>query len=235
MAHYYFGHVNPIGKHVWLDNEGTAYEIVGVVADAHYAEIREAPPRTLYINDFHRGPLVSNFALRTSVDPLAIASAVRRTVQEVLPSVSIEQFTTLDDQINASIVPERLVGTLSGVLGAQDAALAGLGVFGLLGYTVSRRTREIGIRMAMGSSRAEVIRIVLRDAMQMTAAGLAIGTGIAFWGTQMSRHFIAELPASNAVVLIFGAIATIAIAVMAAYLPARRAAKVDPVVALRYE
>jgi len=235
MARYYFAGGNPIGKHLTLDGDDKPYEIVGMVGDAKYYEIREAPPRTIYINAFQEGPVSSQFVLRTRVDPASVAGEVQRTVRELLKTVPVARVTTLADQVDATIVPERLIATLSGLFGALGAVLAAVGLYGLLAYTVAQRINEIGIRMALGATPSHVNRMVLGEALGMVCAGLAVGVPITSWCKSFAASLIQGLPLQSAVPIAFGAVAMTAIALLAAYVPARRAALVDPMVALRYE
>jgi predicted permease len=235
MARYYFGNTNSIGRHVTFDGDDQPYEIVGVVGDAKYMEIREATWRTIYLNTFQESWVGSKFVLRTSIAPASVESDVRRTVRDLLKTVPVTRVTTLTDQVDASIVPERLIALLSGLFGALGAVLAAIGLYGLLAYTVARRVNEIGIRMALGATRSDVIRMVLGDALAMVLAGLLIGAPVAFWGKSLVVILIQDLPVRSAVPIGVGVVSMIAIALIAAYVPARRAAKVDPMVALRYE
>jgi predicted permease len=235
MARYYFGNGDAIGRHVTFDGENQAYEIVGVAGDAKYMEIREATYRTIYLNTFQESEPSSRFALRTRVDPATVAPDVRRVVRDLLKTVAVGRVITLDDQVDASIVPERLMAMLSGWFGAVGSTLAAIGLYGLLAYTVARRINEIGIRMALGATRSDVTRMVLRDALAMVLAGLAIGVPVAFWCTSFAGSLIAGLPVTSRVAIALGAAAMIAIALFAAYVPARRAARVDPMEALRHE
>ena len=235
MARYYFGNDDPIGKRVSFDGDGQPYEIVGVAGDAKYMEMREATYRTIYLNTFQERSADSRFALRTSVDPEAVVPEVRREVSELLKTVSVKTVTTLNDQVNASIVPERLMATLSLWFGVLGALLAAIGLYGLLAYTVARRMNEIGIRMALGATRSNATWALLGDALTMVGAGLAVGAPIAFWSERFAASLAPELQIRSTVPIACGAVAMIAIALIAAYVPARRAAKVDPMVALRYE
>jgi hypothetical protein len=206
MARYYFGDRSPLGMHVSFDHDEAAdrsYEIVGVVGDAKYEEIREKTWRTIYLDAFQAGSVGSHFSLRTTVNPAAVVPAVRRTVRELLKTVPVLRVTTLTDQVDASIVPERLIALLSGLFGALGSALAAIGLYGLLAYTVARRVNEIGIRMALGATRSDVTRMVLGDALAMVCAGLAIGAPIAYRGKSLAAGLIRDLPASSAVPIAF--------------------------------
>jgi putative ABC transport system permease protein len=184
MARYYFHDRSPLGMHVSFDHNGDgddrSYEIVGVAGDAKYQEIREKTWRTIYLDAFQADRVGSQFCLRTSASPTAVIPAVRRTVRELLKTVPVLRVTTLADQVDASIVPERLIALLSGMFGALGSVLAAIGLYGLLAYTVARRVNEIGIRMALGATRGDVTRMVLGDALGMVCAGLAIGAPVAY-------------------------------------------------------
>ena len=235
-----FGNENPIGKyltlrHITLTKGEIAYEIVGVVGDAKYNDIQQPAPPTIYRDLDQEDFLGSQLAVRTSIAPDAVARVVRETESAVLKTVPIEGMVTMNDQIDASIVPQRLLATLSAWFGALGALLAAIGLYGLLAYTVARRTHEIGVRMALGAARGDVVRMVLRDALGMVCAGLALGAPLAFWAKSVAVSLIPGLRAQSAISIVFGGAFMIAVGLVAAYLPARRAAKVEPMVALRYE
>ena len=235
MARYYFGGSNPIGEYVTFDGESAPYQIVGVSGDANYYQIREAPPRTIYLNTFQFPRPGSAFALRTSVDPEAVVAAARRTVRKLLSTTPVVRVTTLADQVDATIVPERLVATLSAVFGALGGLLVAIGIYGLLANTVARRINEIGVRMALGATRGGVSRMVLSEALGMSCGGLLIGVMVAYWGDRLAGTLIEGLPVKSALPIAFASVIMIAVALLAAYVPARRAARVDPIEALRYE
>lgn len=235
MARYYFPHDNPIGKYFTFDGEAHPYQIVGVAGDAKYYEIHERPPRTVYLDAFQLPRPASNFAIRTGIDPDAVAPSVRHIVHEVLKTVPVARITTLENQVDATIVPERLTAMLSGVFGALGLLLTAIGIYGLLAYTVAKRTQEIGIRMALGATRAAMVRSVLGETLRMVSAGLIAGAAAALWGKRFVASLLPDLPVSTALPVIFAIVTIMAIALIAAHVPARRAACVEPLEALRHE
>jgi predicted permease len=235
FARHYFGNASAIGKHVTFVADAQIFEIVGVVRDAKYYEILEPQPRTVFVNAFQFPFPASQFYLNTAIDPAAVAPEARRTVRDSLKTVPVTRVTTLAEQIDASIVPERLIATLSGLFGALGALLAAIGLYGLLAYTVARRVNEIGIRMALGATRTDVTRMVLREALALVTAGLVVGVPLVIWTRNFAASLIHDLPVTGALPIVFAAVAMIAVALLAAYVPARRAAQVDPMEALRLE
>ncbi len=235
MARYYFAGRNPIGRRVTLDGDDRAYEIVGVAGDAKYYEIREATPRTMYVDTFQYPAPASQFALRTGIDPFAVVPEVRGAIREMLKTIPVVRVTTLAAQVDATIVPERLIAALSGLFGALGSTLAAIGIYGLLAYTVTRRTGEIGIRMALGATRAVVIRMVLGEALGVAFGGLAMGILGAYSAKRFAMTWIDGPQPDIAVPIAIGSGAMIALTLAAAYAPARRAASVHPMEALRHE
>ena len=235
-----FGNENPIGRHItlshitFLKGERT-YEVVGLVRDAKYSDLQQPAPPTIYPDLLQQGFTASQLAIRTRIGPGGVASAVRQTEAAVLDNVPIVRILTMDEQIDSSIVPQRLIAMLSAGFGALGALLAAIGLYGLLAYTFARRTHEVGVRMALGAAGTDVIRMVLLDALWMVGAGLAFGAPLAFWGKRAAASLIPNLPVGSPLPIVVGAAIMVAIGLIAAYLPARRAMKVDPMVALRYE
>jgi putative ABC transport system permease protein len=235
-----FGNENPIGRHIALSHITSTkgektYEVVGLVRDAKYQDLQQPAPPTIYPDLLQQSFTGSQLAIRTRVDPGGVADAVRQTEAAVFKTVPIVRTMTMNEQIDSSIVPQRLIATLSTGFGGLGALLAAIGLHGLLAYTVARRTHEIGVRMALGAAGADVMRIVLRDALWMVCAGLAIGAPLAFWGKRVAARLIPDLPVASALPIVVAAAIMIAVGLIAAYLPARRAVRVDPMVALRYE
>jgi macrolide transport system ATP-binding/permease protein len=234
MARLFFDNGNPLGKRVVM-GPGDA-EIVGVVKDAKYLEIREDPTPTVYLAVFQEKKPYSEFELRTAVAQGGIVSAVRRQVRDATNGhVAISKTQTLAEQVDASIVQERLVATLSAFFGALGLLLASIGLYGLLAYAVTRRTNEIGIRVALGAGRRDVVRMVLGEAMLLVGIGLVIGIPAALGGARLVSSQLYGVSAHDPLTVAGSALVLIGVAFLAAWLPARRAARVDPMVALRYE
>ena len=235
-AKYYFGDGSAIGHRFTLEGQTRPFEIVGVVGDAKYMTLHEAAPRTVYLNVMQEARMFAHrFAVRTAIAPTALAGDVRRAAGEILDAGAVASMTTLEDQIDAEIVPERMVAVLSAMFGALGAVLAGLGLYGLLGYTVTRRTNEIGIRIALGARPATAIAMVLKSALALVVVGLAVGIPIAIVGRRLAEGLAASVPQDNAFPVAAAAASMMLIALTAASVPARRAAMVDPTVALRQE
>ena len=245
MARHYFPGVNPVGKHITIQTDprtdrnwygdDTPYEVVGVAGDAKYIELREPAPRTMYFNMYQENRIMHQLVLRTSVDPATLTNDVRRAVRDALKTVQITKVTTLSDQVDATIVPERLIATLSGYFGTLGAVLAGIGLYGLLAYAVARRVNEIGVRMALGATAADVVGLVVRDALGMVCAGLALGTPLVLWSRPIASRLIEDLRLPGPAPIVFASAAILAIGVLASSIPARRAARIDPMEALRHE
>jgi len=241
MARDYFGASNPIGSYVTLDHitlredDTPTYEIVGIVGDAKYNDLRQPTPRTIYLSAYQEGRIVSQVTLRTDIDPEAMISAVRQTVASVMKTVPIGRVQMMTDQIDASIVPERLVAILSTWFGALGALLTAVGLYSLLAYTVARMTNEIGVRMALGAKPSDMLWMVLTDALWMVCLGMLIGIPLTFASKRLATALIDGLPVQSPIPIVVGIAAMIVIALCASYLPARRASHVDPMVSLRYE
>jgi ABC-type antimicrobial peptide transport system permease subunit len=159
---------------------------------------------------------------------------MRRAVGDVLENVRVAKVTTMSEQVDASIIPERLIATLSGFFGALGTLLAAIGLYGLLAYTVARRTNEIGVRMALGATERDVTGIVLTNALALVCAGLAVGAPLAFWSHRLAANLVDGLPVDAAFPIGVAAAVTIAVGLLAAYVPARRAARVQVIQALRH-
>ena len=238
MARYFFGNSNPVGrKFGWFgeDKNKSQFEIVGVVKDSKYETLRERVPRTAYLDCFQVTPGPMTFAVRTSVKPTAVISQIRNEIRAIDSSIRFGGFRTLEEHVDESLGHERLMATLSSFFAGLAVLLACVGLYGVMAYAVTRRTNEIGIRMALGADRAQVLRMVLRESALLVAAGVAVGLPVALAAARLiSGQLYGLKPADPSTIA--GAIFLIAaVGALAGYIPARRATKVDPMVALRYE
>ncbi len=234
-----FGRANPLGKH-FRTQEGNhtdpPVEIIGVVADAKYQSLREETSETIYLPiDQHEalGPYYS-LELRTDGPAAALIPAVRRQLDQGRPGTSYT-LTLLSAQVDESLTRERLLATLSGFFGALALLLAGIGLYGTVAYSVARRRHEIAIRLTLGALRNRVVGMVLGEVGWIVGAGIALGLLLALATTRWVASFLFGLTPSDPLTLALAAAALAAVALVAAVLPAWRAARLDPVVSLREE
>jgi ABC-type lipoprotein release transport system permease subunit len=211
------------------------YEIVGVVRNSIYESLRETPPPTVYVPLIQRiGRTGAVYEVRAAGSLVQVASALRTILQPMLPGLPLE-IHTFDAQVERMLVEERLMATLAASFGVLGLALAAIGLYGLLAYTVARRTSEIGIRMALGADRRRVILMVMKRAGVLTLAGVAIGAPCALALTRLARSLLFGLGPRDPTTFGAAAVALLAAAALASFLPARRASKVDPMTSLRCE
>ena len=237
MARYYFHNSSPLGHRLAL-GRGAMAEIVGVVADARYMSLREPIQRTAYANAFQSVPAMDGslrLEVRTATDPLQLLAAVRNEVRSLAAAVPVKNETTFERQIDESLIQERLMATLSGFFGALALLLAALGLYGVLAYAVGRRTAEIGIRMALGADRRSVLWMVMRETVGLVIGGIAVSLPLTLAATRTVEKLLFGLTPADPRTMALAILTMLAAAAAAGYLPARRATRVDPVVALRYE
>ncbi len=206
-----------------------------MVRDSKYRTLREEDWPTVYLCLPQETPAnIGQVMIRSAMDPDRVAAAVRNTLQDIHPGIgfSIQVFQT---QIRDSLLRERLVATLSGFFGALAALLAAAGLYGVISYAAARRTNEIGVRMALGASRGNVFGMILGEAARLTAIGLVVGAGLAIAGAQAVRSLLFGLRPSDPLTLVAAVVGLGIIALAASYFPARRAARLDPMAALREE
>jgi predicted permease len=235
MAKFYFKETSPIGKHFTASK--VRLEIVGVARDIHDHDHREAPLRRFYVSYFQPIDAITtaNFEIRTAGNPGAVMSMLRKEVTSFdrnLPILSVKEERELMD---SDLVYESLLARLSAVFAALAIVLATIGLYGVMSYAVSRRTNEIGIRMALGAAASSVRSMVLRESILLIGAGSVIGIGAALGLTRLIKSFLYGLSAMDPIAFGAAAVLLIAVGALAGYLPARRASKIDPMIALRYE
>jgi len=232
--HYFEGH-NPVGRRVGVSAGVYDLEIIGVVKDSKGTGLREEPIRMIYVpyRPFLQSHMVVH--LRTTGSPVAFTSALRQKVRELDRNAPVFNVHTVQEELDRSLLRERLVGTITGLFGALALLLAAIGLYGVMAYGVSRRTREFGIRMAIGAKAGSIVGLVLREAIRWLVAGIATGLAAAWALGRVVRSMLFGLeptdPVSTAV-----AVAVLAgAALFAAWIPARRASRVDPIRALRHQ
>jgi predicted permease len=232
LARKYFGNEDPIGKRIGLDDQ---IEIVGVAQDAKYFELRGEMPPTVYLPYFQAPAGSAYFAVRTTGEPTAMYALIRQTLREIDGSLPISDLHTVRQQVERGWAQERLFASLSGFFGMLALSLASIGLYGVMAYSVARRTNEIGIRMALGAQRRAVIRLVIIDSLLLVALGVGLGLTTALATTRLISSQLFGLTPTDPLTITLATSMLIMAAGVASYLPARRASCVDPLTALRYE
>ncbi len=238
----YFPDRDPMGQHIGFtsDPANQDMEIVGIARDAKYGSLRDETPATVY-RPFAQESEVPYlyFELRTAADPLALVSAARAAVASVDPNVPLFGIETETQQIDDALLQERLFAKLAGFFGLAALLLASVGLYGTLSYSIARRTSEIGIRMALGAQRANILRMVLGETLLLVLAGVVIGIPVSLAAMRFASSVISDLlfgiKANDVSTMVLATIVLMAVAAFAGFLPARRAARVDPMTSLRNE
>ncbi len=240
MAQKYFGAANPLGQHFRIRDgniTGDPVEIVGIVKDAKYGSLRDEPSPFVFIpwnQGGAPGPLTS-FELRSADGaPTALIAGVKSAIGGVNRDVSIE-FQTLEAKVDDSISRERLLAILSGFFGALALLLATIGLYGVMSYNGARRRNEIGIRMALGAEQSSILRMVLSEVAILISAGLVIGLIAALAATRFVASFLYGIKSNDPWTVALASLVLALVAALAGFLPARRAARLDPMAALREE
>jgi predicted permease len=228
----------PLGRIFQLSSEPGApsYQVAGIVADARLVRLRQpVPPPTVYLSYRQEPTYAVVFALRTSVPPETMMDVVRRTVATVDPDLPLSRMRTQDEQLVLSLQRERLFARLAAALAGLALALACIGLYGLMAYNVSRRTPEIGIRMALGAERRRVLLMVVFDAARLMAVGIVIGIAASLAAGRSIESALFGLTPGDAGTQAMAVSILAAVSLLAAYIPARRASRVDPLIALKHE
>ena len=239
LAQQAFGDDNPLGKVLRFggDAKPRDFQVVGVVGDAKYNDLRKPPPPTGYFSYLQAIDVASfmTFQVRTKTDPETIIAALRSEVAGVDANIPITALDTLVQRIDKALLFERMFSRLTGSFGLLALVLVCVGLYGTMSYFVARRTNEIGIRMALGAQPVRVFRMVLGEGLILTGAGVAVGLAGAVLGTRLISSVLYEVPALDPLTFVSVAVLLIAVGLFACFVPARRAMRVDPMVALRYE
>ena len=234
----YLGKENPLGKR-FGESAGSedepaspGYEIIGVVRDSKYGDLRREINPMMYTPQTGLG---ASFEVRTAGDPQALVPVIRTTVAQIDPNLPLRDVTTESQQIDRLLFQERLVARLSSFFGLLALVLACIGLYGLLAYEVTRRTREIGIRIALGAQANDVLRSVVRQGLALALVGAAAGTAVALGVTRYLQSMLYDIHANDPLTIVAVIVLLVVVALVACFIPARRATNVDPMIALRCE
>ncbi|MCW5560156.1 MAG: ABC transporter permease, partial [Verrucomicrobiae bacterium] len=237
LARRYFGEANPLGRHIFLTHQPEQrLEIVGVVPDAKYRSLREPSPPAFYLPYFQEARArFATFALRTSADPRATMTSLAGVAREVHRTFRVRDARTMDDVVNRAVQQERLIAQLGGFFSVFALGLASLGLYGVLSFAVVQRTREIGVRVALGAQQRDVLSLVMGKGLRLALTGAAIGLVGGLTLTRLVSSLLYGVEPTDP--LTYGSVVMllVIVALLACWLPARRAARVDPMVALRNE
>jgi putative ABC transport system permease protein len=236
FARKYWPNESPIGKKIGAGCDKTLCRtVVGVVGDIHHEGLAQMPQPEIYTPHLQLRLNNMSLVVRTKGDPLRLVSAVRDAVRALDKDQPIALVQTLDEHVAASILQPRLITTLLGIFAALALLLAAVGVYAMMSYTIAQRTGEIGIRMALGAAKSSIFRLVLGQAMTLVAVGVAIGLAASFASTRLLNSLLFDVGSSDPLTFCATVVVLATLGMLAAWLPARRATRVDPIIALRHE
>lgn len=222
----------PIGKHLYLGSNKSASEVIGVVKGGKYHTLGESPVAVVYRGEL---PQQRTIVIRTSGDPHSLIDALRRQVRTVDPLMAATDLQTMQEFMALPMFPARTSGLLLGFSGILALLLTTIGLFGVIAYIVSQRTREIGLRIALGARRSDVLKMVMRQGLQVAVVGLIIGLTVACFAMRLLSPVLYGIGANDPLTLASVCMGLAVVAMLACYIPARRAMRIDPAAALRYE
>lgn len=237
MARQVWPNEDPIGKRLMLDyNRGKyAYEVIGITRDIRYYGLRSVPQPEVFIPHAQNAYLPMNLVVRTTTSPAQIINAIKAEVRALDPTQPAHNIVTMEQLLSRSLAPERFSMSLLGLLAVVALVLATTGIYGLMSYLVTQRVPEIGVRMALGAQQRDVLRLVLGQGLGLMLAGLAIGLLTALLVTRWFASLLFGVSATDPLTFVSIAMLLAAVAIVACWIPARRATKVDPLIALRHE
>jgi len=222
--------LRPVGRPTW-----PSLEVIGVVGDVTHKKLRSGTRISIYGLETHGRGVLKHFYARTFGDPLAVAAQIRQIVRELDPKVEVQRLQTMNDLVNAQVLQERTISHLASFFSLSALVLACLGLYGILSYSVIRRTPEIGVRMALGAQARNVLLLVVRQGMTLTLVGCVLGVILALALTRVVSSLLYGVTATDPLTFAGAWLVLMIVALSACYIPALRAAKVDPMEALRYE
>jgi len=227
---------NAVGKHMSVNNDSLNIEIIGLVKDSKYSEVKQTIP-PVYVLPYKQAGRVGslNFYVRSALPSDQVLRAINGLMKTIDPNIPIEGLKTMPQQVKENVFLDRMIGTMSASFAMLATLLAAVGLYGVLAYSVAQRTREIGVRMALGADARSVRRMVLKQVGMMTLIGGSIGVLGAFGLGRAARSLLFQLEGHDPIVFVVAAVSLTIVAFAAGYLPALRASRVDPMAALRYE
>lgn len=236
MARQYLHGVDPIGQKIITSFEpGSPREIVGVVRDMHDRGLTAKPIATVYVPYEQFAQAYGAVALRTNLPPETVFPEIRRRIAQIDSTVALNHFTTIKARLYSTLDEPRFYTVMAGTCALMAVLFVTLGLYGVISFSVSRRTSEIGIRMALGAPRSAILRGVLWQGLQMAAIGVVIGLALSLAATRVVTKLLYEIKPNDPLTLVCAAAVVLIVTLAASYIPARRATRVDPLVALRYE
>ena len=224
---------DPIGRRVVFGTN--LVPVVGVVGDVHESGLEVPPQPEFYLSALQGIRLPGALAIHTKVNPASVAGAVRQAIWSVNPEVPITDVATMEEILDKEVFPRRVQTTLLGVLAALALLLSAVGTYGIVAYSVAQRSHEIGVRMALGAEKVEVLRLIVARGFKLTLIGMGIGIASAFGLTRFLSSLLYGVKPGDPLTFAAVSLLLTTVALLASYIPARRATKVDPMVALRYE
>jgi predicted permease len=233
----FWGNENPLGRRIVFGGKDSVREIIGVIKDTKYRDVKAPAPRTVYVPFGQTEIRVAERTLhvRTAGEPQTVIAAIRREVQALDQDLPLYNIRTFTDVVAGSMSQERALATLASVFGALALALASIGLYGVLAYDITRRRREIGVRIALGAQSRDVLTLIVGRGLRMTAIGVAIGLAAAYGLTRLLKGLLYGVSATDPLTFAAIPLLLIVVALLAGIIPARRAARIDPMAALRAE
>ena len=236
FAHRYLGDQNPLGlEFSYADDEVNRYQIIGVVMDARVNDIREIAPPIIYFPIVQNLGNIDGLEVRTAADPHWVAAQARQAIADVDPRIPIVNVATLNEEVKDNLTQPRLIARLTAIFGVLALTLACLGLYGVMSFTMQRRTSEVGVRLALGSTRSTVLLLVMRETLLLTGVGVMVGLVMAIVGMRMATSFLFGLSPDDPPTIALATGVLLLASAIAGFVPAWRAAHIEPVQALRTE
>ena len=236
MARFFYDDQNPIGKRFSQKGSGQQFEVIGVTGDAKYLNLREQQSRTYYVYYFQQPQRIGvTFQVRTITEPADYGATIQHIVRDMDPQVQVVGLQTMADVVDQTIMQERFVAQTASAFSVIALVLACIGLYGVMSHAVTRRTSEIGIRMALGARSQDVLRMVMREVALLVVLGAVIGLAAALATMRLVSNLLFGLTPTDPLTVTCATLILLIVAALAGYLPARRASRVDPLIALRWE